>query len=400
MAKRVRRRKHKTNFAAILVTTGALLVLGACAYALPPPFMSSKPQIESQTTIETQEIDTSISPEVGPGREFGIAAGGNLTSLTARELDAYIAGLKELGVQWVRYDINWNIVQQRDSAHENWGSHDRVVDAMSKAGLKSLAIILYTPEWARAPECKDSSLCRPADPQKYAEFSAMAVKRYASKGVDAWQIWNEQNWYTFWKPLPNAEHYARLLIAASKAMKAEDPDATIIVGGLGGTRARNGNIEPRTFMERLYKAGAKNAFDAVGVHPYSFPRSPADAESSWKFTSDVHKVMSRYGDGAKKVWVTEYGAPTGGGKTIATKPNSTQVSGTPVTEDVQKIILNAAIDQLKGREWLGPFFWYSYRDLGKDPNDRESFFGLLRHDGSKKPAFDAYKKAVQENSGQ
>jgi hypothetical protein len=40
--------------------------------------------------------------------------------------------------------------------------------------------------------------------------------------------------------------------------------------------------------------------------------------------------------------------------------------------------------------FTGPFFWYQIRDQGTDPADREQNFGLLRRDGSPKPAYGAF----------
>jgi hypothetical protein len=39
-------------------------------------------------------------------------------------------------------------------------------------------------------------------------------------------------------------------------------------------------------------------------------------------------------------------------------------------------------------------FWYSYRDHGTDPNDREMSFGVIRQDWSHKPSYDTMKQAL------
>ena len=40
--------------------------------------------------------------------------------------------------------------------------------------------------------------------------------------------------------------------------------------------------------------------------------------------------------------------------------------------------------------WLGPILWYSYQDAGTTPDTHENFFGLVRFDGSKKPAYSVF----------
>ena len=48
----------------------------------------------------------------------------------------------------------------------------------------------------------------------------------------------------------------------------------------------------------------------------------------------------------------------------------------------------------KSLDWMGPFFWYSLQDNGTKKDTPENFFGLLRHDGSQKPAYSVYKNAT------
>ena len=46
---------------------------------------------------------------------------------------------------------------------------------------------------------------------------------------------------------------------------------------------------------------------------------------------------------------------------------------------------------IRALSWVGPMFWYSYIDRGTNASDSEDWFGLLRADGSRRPAYDAYK---------
>lgn len=43
---------------------------------------------------------------------------------------------------------------------------------------------------------------------------------------------------------------------------------------------------------------------------------------------------------------------------------------------------------------MGPFFWYSLKDSGINKDTPENFFGLLRNDWSKKPAYDVFRNAI------
>ena len=75
----------------------------------------------------------------------------------------------------------------------------------------------------------------------------------------------------------------------------------IIVGQQGGTGTSSG------------RGGGGGSFDAVGHHPYSYPYDPSGGQSWNAFTQTgyLYQIMVANGDGAKKVWGTESGAPTG-----------------------------------------------------------------------------------------
>ena len=65
----------------------------------------------------------------------------------------------------------------------------------------------------------------------------------------------------------------------------------------------------------LGQPGAGPSLDAVAVHPYSYPALPRDpSTASWNTYERLpllHDVMADHGDGAKQIWLTEFGAPTG-----------------------------------------------------------------------------------------
>ena len=99
-------------------------------------------------------------------------------------------------------------------------------------------------------------------------------------------------------------------------------------------------------------------------------------------TPSVRQLMVRQGDGDKTVWITEYSAPTGGDL------------GFPVTERRQAQILQRAVDLAQSYPWLGGFFWYGLRD---SLNGEQ--FGLLRADGSRKPAYGEFASAIRRTRG-
>ena len=333
-----------------------------------------------------------------PVGHFGIAVGQTLSGLSKAALEAELDDLVGLGVGWIRFDIDWSEIQPYDSDHYNWRNIDRIVAAAEARDMQLVATLSYTPQWARMEYCT-SSKCAPADPWQFARFAKEAVHRYAPQGVQYWEIWNEPNLVSFWKPEPDVGDYTLLLQVSYNAIKSEDEKAIVISGGLGPIATENGNIAPLTFVRELYDQEGGEYFDALGFHPYTFPVPPSYTKvwSAWSQMSatnpSLRSIMTAHGDAEKKIWLTEFGAPTGGPGTLATLSNYTRVQQPSyVTEELQAHMLTEALILAEEYEWAGPLFWYSYKDLGTSTDTIENFFGLLRFDGSKKPAYIALQE--------
>ena len=89
--------------------------------------------------------------------------------------------------------------------------------------------------------------------------------------------------------------------------------------------------------------------------------------------------MNENGDSAKKIWITEYGAPTIG-------PSS-------VSESDQTTELVQAISQVKQTSWIGSFYIYTWSDLSSSPAV-DNGFGLRTEANTRKPAYAAVASAL------
>jgi hypothetical protein len=87
--------------------------------------------------------------------------------------------------------------------------------------------------------------------------------------------------------------------------------------------------------------------------------------------------MVNKGDGAKKIWATEWGYPTGGGASA-------------VTEEQQADYLKRGLALFASYSWGGPVFFYKYHDDCADAGNYDCWHGLTRLDYTEKPAFTTY----------
>jgi len=315
----------------------------------------------------------------------GISVGDDFSGLSDDQLNAELSDMESLGARYLRFDMDWSVIE-RHQGKDDWSLPDRIIAAALAHHLTPLPILDFTPGWARLGACTYTNRCEPAEPEDFANFAHAAAVRYASQGVHDWEIWNEPNDTLFWQPAPDADVYSQMLQEAYRAIHTADPSATVIVGGLAAVNGADGNIPPLEFLTALYNTGAGGHFDAIGFHPYTFPQLPSDRSSGnpWREMINTNpsllSIMTDNGDGDKKIWITEFGAPTGG-------PGG-------VSEARQAQIISSAFAQLKGATWVGPLFVYTYKDAGTSQSTKENFFGLLRFDGSLKPAYDALKSAL------
>ncbi|MEA3214010.1 MAG: polysaccharide biosynthesis protein PslG [Acidimicrobiia bacterium] len=300
-------------------------------------------------------------------------------------LDRELGGIIAAGAKWVRVDVDWSIAEAVRGRY-NWWYADRIITRATVHGLQVLAVLSNTPEWARPTGT--SSHGAPLDVQEFVRFTQEAVGRYAGRGVHTWEIWNEPNTSDFWEPTPDPVKYSVLLRLSAAAVHRVDPHALVLSGGLtpGSTTTKGSRIAPLAFVRALYDNSAMADVGAVAIHPYTFPENPAAPSTAFARLPLIRDLMVERGDRDKKVWLTEFGAPTG------TAPGS-------VTEAGQAGILEEGYLRALRWDWVGGIFLYQLRDAGPDQADLEENFGLLRHDYSAKPAWFALRAATGRSTG-
>ncbi|WP_157218433.1 glycoside hydrolase 5 family protein [Flavisphingomonas formosensis] len=194
--------------------------------------------------------------------------------------------------------------------------------------------------------------------------------------IEAAMIWNEPNNKSHWDPELDPEWalYADLVIRAGAAIADVNPAMTRVLGGMSP-------IDP-AWTSRMRDLGALDAVDVVAVHgfPLDWNLWPIHA-----WPAKVAEIEAVVPD--KPVWVTEVGVGSFG------------------ADEVQLFGFNRTAELLIGR--VPRIFWYSLYDLpqswGATTRHREAegssyyrhfYMGLLREDGSPKPALQAYAKVA------
>lgn len=194
--------------------------------------------------------------------------------------------------------------------------------------------------------------------------------------IEAAMIWNEPNNKSHWDPEidPDWSRYGDMVIRAGEAIRAVNPAVTRVLGGMSP-------IDPH-WVNRMRDHGALDAVDVIAVHGF-----PLD----WNLWP-IHEWPDRIADieavvPDKPIWATEVGVGSFG------------------AEEVQVFGLNRTAELLLGR--VSRVYWYSLYDLPQEwsatTRHREAegssyyrhfYMGLIRADGTAKPALGDYAKVA------
>lgn len=219
----------------------------------------------------------------------------------------------------------------------------------------------------------------PEDYRAFAAYAAGLARRYPQ--ITEWEVWNEPNTAFFWRPQSYAAAYTALLKEVHRALKAANPGARVILGGLspGPATGRLDAIRAVDFLSEVYHHGGAQFFDAVGYHAYG-----AGPPEQWlaPALASIHDVMTAHADAAKPVWITEIGFYTN--------------SPGAISESSQAEYLLQARAISERASFLERVYWFTLRDASRS-SDPEKNYGLFRADGSPKPAVQAFSAPLPLN---
>jgi hypothetical protein len=315
-----------------------------------------------------------ITSPGAPGLSLGSPYEGILAAESPSAQRATLATMAAAGTKWLRLDVFLSGVSGVPGVY-TW-YFDPLFKAVTASGMHIDAMIYAPPLWAT------SSVGEPV-PSIYAQLFAKVATHLQGLGVNTFEVWNEPNVQQSWGKAFSPKQYASLVEATYRAVKKVDPTSTVVLGGLApASSSQDGtSIAPLAFFRALYAAGIKGYFDAAADHPYTFPNLPLPASSPFdpfNYLLQMHATMVQYGDGSKRIWLTEFGAPTG--------ENSQAVS-----RSAQAVMISQAFGWAEARPWIGPLFIFSWEDTAVDGE-----FGLYTRGGAAKPAAAVYARAARE----
>ncbi|HAX24839.1 MAG TPA: hypothetical protein DCX80_07345 [Chloroflexi bacterium] len=221
-----------------------------------------------------------------------------------------LPALDDLNVTTVRLSIDWRRFEPTQGTFD-WRLYDDVLGELARRNIVVVADFNTIPGWASVdkPGC-DSALteiylCGLREDMAPAFQNAVraAVSRYA--WIEHWEFWNEPE---MWQLLgQDATVYLRNLRMFYDVAHAVNPEIVVAAQTLVGSE----------YMDWIYNlseawyGNGNEPWDAVSIHPYNwyFIAGPGiePEEISYRRIGDLRNLMVARGDGAKPIWITEYG---------------------------------------------------------------------------------------------
>jgi hypothetical protein len=381
-------------------------VAAASASAAPSAATSARPGTvtpggaSGTTTAASASARGSAGPQstAFPMKTDGIQYGMNVWLPPAADADRALALMTGAGFNWARQWIDWASVEPSEGNFQ-WKILDDVVAVAERQKVKLNVILLRAPEWA-AP---NGGI--PKDKQTFARYAGAVAARYKGR-VASYEIWNEQNMAGETGGTVNAAEYVGLLKAAFPAIKAADPGAFVVYGGLTPTGVNNPSIaiDDAVYLRQSYafnNGEIKQYFDVLGIHssgannpPETFwPENPGPGPGFFDHPSfyfrraeDLRKVMEEAGDGQKQAWITEFGWTT-----------KNQARGYEYGEFVSEqqqadYLVNAFKWAQEKWPWCGTMFVWNLNFSTVSPPEDEKFpWSVLNPDYSPRPSYVALK---------
>lgn len=319
---------------------------------------------------------TAVVAAAAPAAAQAASTGINVSNLQQAQAAA------ATGAEYARVYFNWNGSASAPDPAE-LAYTDKGLSTLIAAGVKPIMVVTGR---GNAPTR--------ATIDNFAAFMG-ALARYYSGRVYAFEAWNEPDEEVFWgRKGGDPALYASLLKAAYPLVS---PYARMFVGGMTGNNYK--------FLEQVYDflgGSSQGAFDGVAVHtdficgtrpPDRFYRDADTGRiSQYGFLGirEIRQTMVDHGDAGKPIWMTEIGWSTSkavcdGGAWQGKKDGG-------VSERQQAEYLSMAYHCLKDYPYVEAALWYDTQDVGPEVSLHR--FGLLRTDGTKKPAYAAFEKVV------
>lgn len=303
----------------------------------------------------------------------------------------------ELGVGWTRVRFPWAEVQP--DSPDQWLEPvvtDAQIAGEVATGRRVVGLIVGIADWARDEHDLPKGLYLPHDhpDNTVAVYMRTAMERFEGQ-IDHWVIWNEPDIWDVanpghtWHGTP--ADFAQLMRVAYFTAKDVNPD--IVIHLTAFTYYWDANFGRPQFLDLLLTELDKDPeaeqhgyyFDHATAHLYFQPHAMYEVLMTWQ------DILANHGL-EKDWWLIETNAPVNDDPlwpvddvTLAVS----QIDQANFMPQAFATVLAAGVDKISVFKMI---------DIASDRGANPEPFGLVREDGSHRPAFRAYQVAIEQLS--
>jgi hypothetical protein len=323
----------------------------------------------------------------------------------------------ELGTGWVRLNsLSWREIQPDEGGAYRWeaaADFEQELRGAVRIGLTPMLVVDDYPTWATIndPFPTACGALRAERFEAFAVFMGALVERYSQPpyNVHYWELGNEPDvdptlvipdnifgcWGNASDPYYGGEHYGEMLKVVTPAIRAADPEAKVLIGGLllASPNSPPDQGKPENFFEGILRSGAAPYFDIVPYHAYpAYTHEWLDTDRYNRAWADwgglilgkarfLREVMARYGVD-KPVSLNETGFRCLPAFSMCPDP-------IPAFYEIQASHLVRGFVRAAAAD-VGPIIWFTLDGPGWNNT------GLLFADRRPKPAFLAYEEFLDK----
>lgn len=293
--------------------------------------------------------------------------------------------VKAAGAGAVRIYFYWAQVEPANvpPSQYNWAAYDQALKNIDERGLQPIVLVVGCPTWACS---RPDGPIRLEHVDDFTTFMSAVAQRYGKSPYNAhhWEFWNEPdstttgaikyNWGSY------GARYAAMLGAVRPVMKAADPAAQLIMGGVAYDNfLEDGGPFQRSFVDDVLNAGGGRYLDAFNFHYY---------------VQNVHwcSLTGKLNELRAKLQAHNLNLPI-----ITTETGFTSEAQWNSNDDMQSLYVAQVFAQSAGERMLSAT-WFLIKDSPGDGPGGDIFrkSGLFDPTGAPKPSEQAYKVAVAQ----
>ena len=192
----------------------------------------------------------------------------------AHREDELIVQMDQAGVRWARLFLPWSLYEPENDNYHWLGYLEEWIPRLSARGVKVILVLSDNPDWAAT---YPNGPIDKVPISELVEFMDKAVRHFGAPpyNVKHWEFYNEPDngnelyaeaGWGYWGNEPIA--YADMLEAVYQPIKAADPEAQVVFGGLAYDRFEPYGPFVPDFLDGVLEHGGGAYFDIMNFHYY------------------------------------------------------------------------------------------------------------------------------------